>query len=314
STLIVQEPFECEKADSIVSKAIENGSYDFKFLTKEIISYLNIISINKSKDEWIEYLLDEVHNIHGYDFKLYGLNYVERRIEAFMKKNIIKTYKVFVLKVLYDKVCFKSFFLDLSINITCFFRSIESSKRMLNLLKYHKNSYNIKIWSAGCSSGKEAYSTAVLLDELNLLDKSVIYATDFNDIIIQEAKNGLYSIDSFVKAKEEHKKLGLIKPIEDYFILHGDYVEISKKLSEKVMFFVHNLENDSAFNEFSVIECKNVLIYFNEELQRKVIKLFYDSLKFGGHLFLGPSERLPSSFMNKFKVCSDKYKVYRKVS
>ncbi|WP_294963095.1 CheR family methyltransferase, partial [Sulfurimonas sp.] len=159
-----------------------------------------------------------------------------------------------------------------------------------------------------------AYSTAIILTELGLMHKSIIYATDFNPVVIEEAKNSLYSIERFNKAKKACEELNFKIPLDTYFDINTKFVKVKEHLKINVLFFVHNLEKDSVFNEFDMIECKNVMIYFNEELKQNIFKMFYDSLKFGGHLFLGPSEMLPKNFEYRFEVYDDVNKIYMKVA
>ncbi|WP_373035279.1 CheR family methyltransferase [Sulfurimonas sp.] len=315
SVIIVQDPDSCE-ADSIPTQAKKAKFYDFIFDTKDIASYIRCMSLHfDTHDEWIKYLLDEIYVRYEYDFRLYQLDSVKRRVEQFMIKHRIKNIKSFVILVLFNKSAFKSLFMDLSINVTEFFRRVEDSKKMIDVInKEHKHCYNIKIWSAGCSSGEEVYSMAIILNELGLLEKSLIYATDFNPVIIEEAKNAIYSLESFNKAKKAYEQLHFKLPLEEYFEINKRFVKVKENLKHNVLFFVHNLQRDSVFNEFDMIECKNVMIYFDDKLKQSVFKIFYDSLKFGGHLFLGPNEILPVSFDNRFKQSEDGSKIYKKVA
>ena len=315
SVVLVQNPDDCE-ANSIPKQAKNQKIYDYIFNTRDIAFYLRCMSLQyDSFDKWITFLFDEVYTRYEYDFRLYQRDSVKRRVEQFMIKHRIVDIKTFIVLVLFNKSAFKSLFLDLSINVTEFFRDIEASKKMIEIInKEHKHCYNIKIWSAGCSSGEEVYSTAIILNELGLLHKSIIYSTDFNPVVIEEAKNAIYSLERFKKAEEAYAKLGFKMPLENYFETNTKFVKVKEHVKQNVLFFVHNLEKDSVFNEFDMIECKNVMIYFDEELKRNVFKMFYDSLKFGGHLFLGPSEMLPLNFENRFEVYDDINKIYRKVA
>lgn len=314
SVILVQNPDDCE-ASSIPKGAKNQKIYDFIFDTSDMAFYLRCMSLQyDSLDEWITFLFDEVHTRYEYDFRLYQRDSLKRRVEQFMIKHRIVDTKIFVVLVLFNKSAFRSLFLDLSINVTEFFRDVEASKKMIEIInKEHKNCYNIRIWSAGCSSGEEGYSTAIILNELGLLHKSIIYSTDFNPIVIEEAKNSIYSLERFNKAKEAYERLDFKTPLKNYFEINTKFVKVKEHLKQNVLFFVHNLEKDSVFNEFDMIECKNVMIYFNEELKQNIFKIFYDSLKFGGHLFLGPSEMLPSNFEDRFEVCDDVNKIYRKI-
>ncbi|WP_373002547.1 CheR family methyltransferase [Sulfurimonas sp.] len=315
SVILVQNPDDCE-ASSIPKQAKNQKIYNFVFDTRDMAFYLRCMSLQyDTLDEWITFLFDEIYIRYEYDFRLYQRDSVKRRVEQFMIKHRIVDVKTFVVLVIFDKSAFKSLFLDLSINVTEFFRDVESSKKMIEIIKKeHKNRYNIKIWSAGCSSGEEVYSTAIILNELGLLHKSILYSTDFNPIVIEEAKNSIYSIERFNKAKKAYGQLGFKMPLENYFEINTKFVKVKEYVKQNVLFFVHNLEKDSVFNEFDMIECKNVMIYFNEELKQNIFKMFYDSLKFGGHLLLGPSEKLPVNFEDRFEACDDINKIYRKVA
>ena len=315
SVVLVQNPENCE-ASSIPKQAKNQKIYDYVFDTRDIAFYLKCMSLEFSSfDEWITFLFEEIYSRYEYDFRLYQRDSVKRRVEQFMIKHRIMDVKTFVVLVLFNKSAFKSLFLDLSINVTEFFRDIEASKKMIEIInKDHKHCYNIKIWSAGCSSGEEVYSTAIILNELGLLHKSIIYATDFNPVVIEEAKNAIYSLERFKKAEEAYDQLGFKMPLENYFEINTKFVKVKEYVKQNVLFFVHNLEKDSVFNEFDMIECKNVMIYFDEELKQNIFKMFYDSLKFGGHLLLGPSEMLPLNFEDRFEACDDISKIYRKVA
>lgn len=315
SVIIIQNPNNC-KADSIPTDAKNKKIYDFIFDTQDIVFYLRCMSLKfDSDDEWIKYLVDEIYIRYEYDFRLYQKDSVKRRVKSFMIKHRVKDIKTFIVLVLFNKSAFKSLFFDLSINVTEFFREVEASKKMIEIInKGYKNCYNIKIWSAGCSSGEEVYSTAIILNELGLLHKSVIYATDFNPVVIEEAKNAIYSLKRFDRAKEAYEKLHFKLPLENYFEINTKFVKVKENIKHNILFFVHNLEKDSVFNEFDMIECKNVMIYFDEKLKQNVFKMFYDSLKFGGHLFLGPSEVLPENFENRFEKYDNNYRIYKKVA
>ena len=315
SSILIQNPKECE-ADSIPLEAIGHHIYDYVLETQDIVRYISTLGMNfTSNEQWIEYLLEEVFYKYEYDFRKYQIDSISRRVKLFMIKHRFHDIKRVIILTLVNKAVFKSLFLDLSINVTEFFRDIPSSKKMIEILQEeYKNAYNIKIWSAGCSSGEEVYSTAIILNELNLLKKSIIYATDFNPIIIEEARNGIFPFNKYKKGKEAYAKLNLNSRFENYFRINRKFVKIDDDTRQNILFFVHNLEKDSVFNEFDIIECKNVMIYFNEELKQNIFHMFYESLKFGGHLFLGTSEVLPANFQNKFLQYSNECKIYKKVS
>ena len=147
-----------------------------------------------------------------------------------------------------------------------------------------------------------------------MLNKSLIYATDFNSVIIEEAKNGIYSNKSYIVAQENFSKIGIKYNLADSVSENDSYVIINEEIKKKILFFQHNLVEDSSFNEFDIIICKNVVIYFDNHLQKKVFQLFYDSLKFGGHLVLGESEYIHPLFVEKFEQDNLDSKIFKKVA
>ena len=315
TTVIIQDPVDCE-AKTMPRSAIELMHYHFVFKEDMIVKYLNLMVMKFLNDkELINYFFDEIYKIYEYDYRSYQEEYVQRRVETFMIKHNIKLIKVAVVLILFNKLAFKSLFLDLSINVTEFFRDEKSLKRIIEILRSeYKHSSKIKIWSAGCSSGKEVYSIGIVLNKLGLKDKSLIYATDFNPVVIEEAKNAIYTLEEFEKSKKKYESLSLSGPLEDSFYVNDKFVKIKESVKKNILFFTHNLEKDSVFNEFDIIECKNVLIYFNNELKNKIIYLLYDSLKFGGYLSLGSSELLPIEFDEMFERFDEEYKIYKKVA
>ncbi|MDB2562547.1 hypothetical protein N9X61_02970 [Sulfurimonas sp.] len=312
--LIIHKEVECE-AKPMVSNALALNIHDYVLGLGDIIHYVDILDKELSKDNFVEYFLEKVYQVRAYDFRLYSLDMMKRRIDIFMLKHEMKSIKDAIAIILFKESAFKSFFLEVSINVTELFRKVESFILLSNLLESQYNkSRNIKIWSAGCSSGEEAYSVAILLENLNLLDRSVVYATDFNDVVLQEAENGFYANKYLKQAITNYERLGFKNNLDQYFTKNNNYISVNENIRKKVLFFQHNLVLDSSFNEFDIIICKNVLIYFNSELQNLVFGLFYDSLKFGGHLVLGESEMLCIEFLDKFERCSNDCKIFRKIA
>ncbi|MCX6076735.1 MAG: hypothetical protein NTW78_07595 [Campylobacterales bacterium] len=314
SALIVQDQCECE-AKSMVLNAVSMHVHDYILNLEDIVLFINFVNKKKTKEAWIEYLLEMILKRYGYDFRLYQRDMIQRRVKLFMIKHEIKDIKDAVALILFNKTAFKVFFLELSINVTEFFRKPSSFAHIIQLLKKHyKKAHNIKVWSAGCSSGEEVYSLAILLQSLGMLQKTIIYATDFNSVVLEEAKNGIYSNDSYELALSNFEQIGLDDRLGKYITKNENYITIDEKIREKTLFFQHNLATDSSFNEFDIIICSNVIIYFDDNLQKRVFNLFYESLKFGGYLILGQSETVHSAFKDKFKKCSDESKIYKKVA
>ena len=316
SLILLQKESECDEAYSIPQKAKRSHNYDAVLDVKEIVEYFKYAQKKLgSLEEEYDFLLKTIFEKYEYNFEKYEKELIHRRVQTFMLQNSILTIHELITRIVFNKIMFHSLFLELSINVTQFFREEESFKKMAEVIeKYHKNCYNIKIWSAGCSSGEEVYSTAIILNELKVLHKSTIYATDFNPIIIEKAKNSLYSLAHLEEAKKRFETLKFKTPLKEFFTINKNFVKPLDFLQKRVHFFVHNLEKDSVFNEFDMIECKNVLIYFDDELKDRVFEIFYESLKFGGHLFLGSSEHMPRKFLKRFSVYDENRNIYMKVA
>jgi len=314
STLVIQDKDECE-AKSMVANAYSISVHDYIFDQNNIIDYINFLNSNGTKEFYLAFLLEMILKKYNYDFRLYHHDMILRRLDVFMIKNEIKEFKDGIGLIIFNRAAFKEFFLSVSINVTEFFRNPVSFKNSIDFLnKQYKKSHNIKLWSAGCSSGEEAYSIAIILDALGILNKSIMYATDFNSVILEDAQNGIYSNKAYEIAKANFNAIGMEDDLANYIMKNDNFVIINEKIREKVLFFQHNLVSDSSFNEFDIIICKNVLIYFSDNLQRIVFKLFYDSLKFGGYLVLGESETIHNSLLVKFERYEDNSKIFKKVS
>jgi len=312
SKLIIQNKDDCE-ARPMITNALALHVEDYIFNVENIILFIDLI--NKNEDSLFDFLLDMIFKKYGHDFKEYHRDLIKRRLAIFMLMHNIKTLKDAVGIILFNKVAFKSFFLEVSINVTEFFRHPILIKNSIDIVvKSYKNIKHLKIWSAGCSSGEEVYSTLILLKNLNMYEKSTIYATDFNEVILEEAKNGIFSKEVYTLAKENFAKLELDDDLDNYFEIYDNFVIANENIRKKILFFQHNLVTDGSFNEFDIIICKNVVIYFNEKLQERVFKLFYDSLKFGGFLILGKSEIINQKYSSKFQECSSGYKIFKKVA
>ena len=315
SKIIIQNQEECAgEARSMVVQALQEKLHDYIFHLQEIIAYIHFLDTNYSKEEYINYLLQQIQERYGYDLREYHHEMLQRRLKTFMIKRQTKNFKNIIGDILFKKREFKRFLLEVSINVTEFFRNPRMYRNLKDIIEIsYKNRKNIKIWSAGCSRGKEAISLAILLETLSKLDKSIIYATDFNKLIIEEAKNGIYAFGTYEKAKENLKFSKLNISLEEYFSVNANFVTVKPFIKEKILYFEHNLATDSSFNEFDIIMCSNVLIYFEEALQKRVFELFYNSLKFGGYLILGEKELLHQDYHAKFERYNNTTQIYKKI-
>ncbi len=270
-----------------------------------------MITIN---EERLNIFLKNVYHRYDHDFIHYNHSTLKRRIDGHCIKLNIHDFDEYCQLVLIDKKYFDEMFAYFSINVTEFFREPKQLKIFREKVIPYLNSFShIKIWCAGCSSGESPYSLSIILDEIGVLDKCQIYATDFNNRVLAHAKDGLFDIENFEQSYANYKISGGTKAFKEYFIKQGKYYKVKKYLKEKILFFNHNLVTDGVMNEFQLIVCKNVIIYFDEDLKEKVLNLFDDSLECNGFLILGNSEYLPSKFAkNKFKLYIPKSKVYHK--
>jgi chemotaxis protein methyltransferase CheR len=291
--VIIEDPEECDAKDMLLN-AWKTGLVNYKFPLPELISYLNrmLASIEPEiSDQALNPFLNSINDKYGYCYSRYEKESIKRRIKHGMNELRIHSFKQFQQVVLNDDDVFEFLFLEFSINVTDLFRDPYIYKVIeTDILPYIATYPYIKIWSAGCSTGQEPYSLAIKLEESGLLKKTQIYASDINPYVIEEAKNGLIPQQNLEKAKKNYLASGGSKSIDDYFNNLGPYQQLKKPVSEKILFFQHSLLNSGIFHEFQLIICRNVLIYFNKELQMQVINLFIKSLDLNGFLILGKNE------------------------
>ena len=247
--------------------------------------------VDELDKESVGAFLKDINISYGYDYTGYQLESIIRRIKICMLRSNIHSFCDFRTEVLKDSRLFESLFLYFSISTTEFFRDPEVFEELrLKILPLLDSLPHIKIWSAGCSTGQEPYSLAILLKELGMLHKVQIYATDFNPYIIQEAKNGLFSISDIDKHIDNYRIAVGNDNLLNYFKLRNQYMEISPEIKNNILFFQHSLVGSGILNEFQLILCRNVLIYFNSSLQRSIMSNFHNSLDVNGYLVLGKSE------------------------
>ena len=288
---IVQNPNECE-ANDIPLNAIITKNYTYVSGLEEINEYIKLqLNTLLNLEDRISELIYNIYKVYGDDFRNYDKKSIKRRVELFREELGIKSFVEFETLVLNDVDIFKSLFKKLSINVSDFFRDPEVFKQIReDIIPTLKTYPYLRIWCSACSSGQEPYTVAMLLDEAGLLKRSIIYATDFNNTVLLQAKNGIYSKESFKQFKKNYIKSGGKKDFDEWFDFDNNYVEVNSSIKEKVHFFQHNLVTDSVVNEFNLIFCRNVLIYFDNKLQKRVFKLIYDSLVRDCFLILGKSE------------------------
>jgi chemotaxis protein methyltransferase CheR len=262
----------------------------------------------------IDLLIEAVNRFYGYDFSNYSKAHIKRRMMVFLAKHRFESVSEMQHHVLHNAQIFEDFLNNFSINVTEMFRDpgfySEFRKHTVPILKTYPY---LKIWIAGCATGEEVYSFAIMLKEEGLLSRSTIYATDFNREALQKAGKAIYSIDNIKNYTANYQKSGGKSSFSDYYMANYNSVIIDKSLKVNVVFAEHNLVTDGVFTEANLIVCRNVLIYFNRELQDKVLSLFNDSLITGGFLALGTKETIQfSSIANKYTTVSKENKIYKK--
>ncbi len=266
-------------------------------------------------EQQIVELIDLVKGTGGFDFSKYSKASLKRRLSRIM---MLKRLNYFELKQLLtsDPHFFQWFLEAITVNVTEMFRD-PGFYRALNaqVIPYLSSFQHIRIWSAGCSSGEEVYSLAILLHEAGLNADSFIYGTDIHKGVLDEAGKGVYSLRKIKSYDDNYRQCGLFGSLTDHFTIMNDQVSIKYKFKKNTLFAVHNLVSDSVFNEFQMISCRNVFIYFEAELQEKILDLFYQSLAPLGFLCLGSKETIRFPHLkSKFKVVNSKENIYQKIA
>ena len=262
----------------------------------------------------VELLSEAIFRRYGYDFRHYSRASLKRRISNFLSKTSFTKPTEIIPQLLYDRTLFESLLYNLSITVTEMFRDPVVYKTIReNVVAFLKTYPFIKVWHAGCATGEEVYSMAILLKEEGLYDRTQIYATDFNDKALEKAKKGIYPVDRVKENTANYQKCGGRESFSKYYHSKYDSVIMNQGLRKNIVFAKHNLATDSVFGETHFIMCRNVLIYFDQTLQNRALNLFYDSLAYNGFLCLGTKESIQfSDFYEKFRPVDEKCRIYQK--
>jgi chemotaxis protein methyltransferase CheR len=263
----------------------------------------------------IELLLEGIYRHYGFDFRAYAYASIRRRLWRRIEAEGLRNVSMLQAKVLHDPVMMERLLLDLSINVTAMFRDpqfyVAFRKEVVPMLRTWPF---IRIWHAGCSTGEEVYSMAILLEEEGLYERSRIYATDINEVVLSRARSGIFPLERMQEYTENYLKAGGSRAFSEYYTARYDGALFTPALLRNVVFAQHNLVTDRSFAECNVILCRNVLIYFDKSLQERVHGLFYESLSHLGILVLGAKESLKfSKYEDCYEEVSPREKIYRKV-
>ena len=263
----------------------------------------------------IDLLLEGIYRVHGFDFREYSRSSVKRRLVDLMSSEGLETISSYQDKVLHDPASLNRLLLGLSVHATAMFRDpsfyLTFRKKVVPLLRTYPT---VQIWLAGCSTGEEVYSLAILLSEEKLYDKCRIYATDISHAVLRKASEGIFPLSAMRDYTQNYHQAGGMNEFSDYYTAKYDSVIFTTGLKRNVVFSEHNLATDGSFNEFQVIFCRNVMIYFNKDLQARVHDLLYDSLSMFGVFGLGNKESLKfTPRAHAYQLLNDKDKLFRKV-
>ena len=264
----------------------------------------------------VDLLLEAIWQRYGYDFRAYARATIERRVRQFVSGSGLASVSELIPKVLHDAQFFSQLARYFSIPVTELFRDPFVYRTVRDkVLPLLRTWPHIKIWHAGCASGEEAYSMAIVLKEAGLFDRATLYATDFNDEALARARAGIYDIEKIKEATRNYQQVGGTGAFSDYYHAAYNAAAMDAALRQRIVFSNHNLMSDGIFGDMHLVFCRNVLIYFNRELQNRVLTLLTDSLVHGGFLCLGTKEDLQlSGHFDRYEVIDRKAQIYRKRS
>lgn len=270
---------------------------------------------NSISETEIGILLNDLLEVYGYDFTNYSKASLRRRIEGLYTKDKFPSFAEFRYKLRNDENYLLRFVEQVTVNVTEMFRDPAFYKTLrTNILPVLASRPVIRIWHAGCSTGEEVYSMAILLKEANLLHKSLLYATDINPGVLERVRKGIFPLSQMKQYSENYNLSGSKEALSKYYTAQYEWAKFDESLGSKMIISTHNLVSDSSFNEFQLVVCRNVLIYFDKVLQNRVLELFDQSIETLGFLALGSKETLRfSTIYNKYKQIENKEKIWRKM-
>jgi chemotaxis protein methyltransferase CheR len=264
----------------------------------------------------IRNLTETIKRQYGYDFTNYAMSSFKRRIQRILELYKFSNVGVLTRKIAEDGAFFEEFLSEITVNVTEMFRDPSfwrelRDKIIPNILLNHKR---VTIWHAGCSSGEEVYSMAILLKEMGILDSSRIIATDIDDEILHKAQSGVYNEKSMELNEKNYIRFRGQYNFSDYYQAKNGQVHMDKSLVKDVSFRKHDLVGGIVFNKFDLLLCRNVMIYFNQSLQNDVLKKLHESIFKYGYLAIGSKESLIwCEIANRFIVVNNEEKIYKKI-
>jgi chemotaxis protein methyltransferase CheR len=263
----------------------------------------------------LQLLLEGIYRQHGFDFREYAPASLKRRVWRRVQAERAGTIAGLLALVLHDADVMERLLFDLSINVTSMFRDPTFYAAFRGQVVPMLRTYPFtRIWIAGCSTGEEVYSLAILLHEEGLYDRTRIYATDINETVLERAREGVFPLEKMQEYTENYIRAGGRRSFSEYYLAKYEGALFDRTLTENVVWAPHNLVQDRSFNTFNVILCRNVMIYFDRALQTRVHRLFHDSLEGLGILALGHKESLRFTGLERvYEELNVHEKLYRKV-
>jgi chemotaxis protein methyltransferase CheR len=263
----------------------------------------------------LQLLLEGVYRQYGFDFREYAPASLKRRVWRRVHAERTRTIAGLLERVLHEPEAMQRLLLDLSINVTSMFRDptfyAALRAKVVPLLRTYPFT---RVWVAGCSTGEEVYSLAILLQEEGLYERARIYATDINETVLERARAGVFPLERMQEYTENYIRAGGTRSFSEYYLAKYEGALFERTLTENVVWAPHNLVQDRAFNEFNLILCRNVMIYFDRPLQNRVHELFHESLERFGILALGHKESIRfTGFEQRYEELDAYEKLYRKV-
>jgi chemotaxis protein methyltransferase CheR len=263
----------------------------------------------------LQLLLEGIFRQYGFDFREYAPSSLKRRVWRRVHAEGLSTIAGLLERVLHDPAVMERLLLDLSINVTSMFRDptfyASLRERVAPLLRTYPFT---RVWVAGCSTGEEVYSLAILLREEGLYERARIYATDINEAVLERARGGVFPLDKMKEYTENYIRAGGQRSFSEYYLAKYQGALFDRELTANVVWAPHNLVQDRSFNTFNLILCRNVMIYFDRALQTRVHELFYDSLERLGILALGHKESIHfTGLEDRYAELDAAEKLYRKV-
>jgi chemotaxis protein methyltransferase CheR len=260
-------------------------------------------------------LLEGIYHHYGYDFREYALASLRRRIWRRVREEGLGSITALTDRVLHEPDCMVRLLGDLSINVTAMFRDPQFYVAFTEHVVPQLHTYPFtRIWVAGCSTGEEVYSLAILLSEHGLYERTRMYATDINQVVLEQARGGVFPLDRMQEYTENYLRAGGARAFSEYYSAAYGGALFDQRLRDNVVWAQHNLAQDGSFNEFHVILCRNVLIYFDRSLQNRVHRLFYESLGRFGTLCLGNKESIRfSAYESCYEEIDAEARLYRRI-